>query len=127
MLGSLRKLLGLERGTPQPKPQAQRAQPLQYAQYMNPDGSGGGFGPNNPSPQQPRGIPLGGPAQGLTVADNNPQPQPYGQGFENDVQPGGFNPQTTSHAYYGVQGQYGGMPVQQDVVDPYGWLRTYLR
>lgn len=32
-------------------------QPMQYAQYKKPDGSGGGFGPNRPMPRFDRGMP----------------------------------------------------------------------
>lgn len=45
---NLRKLLGIEKQ--QQKRVERIAKPLhQYAQYMNADGSGGGFGPTNPS------------------------------------------------------------------------------
>jgi hypothetical protein len=90
----LRKLLGLDH--PQQHQQAHpQTQPAQYAQYMNQDGSGGGFGPNNPSQLQVQrqhspanlGVPYGQNPTGEVLNQGGQ----YNPGFT-PLQNSGFGP-----------------------------------
>lgn len=104
-------------------------QPMQYAQYKNLDGTGGGFGPNNPSQLRVggRGMPV------INVEGMYPQDQGMGElNMNNYVQPSYQNHQTSIHG--GFQQNQGinsfGNPVSpqmQPTSDPTGWLRRQIR
>ena len=100
---------------------------MPYAQYMNKDGSGGGFGPNNPS-----ALSVGGhmPVQAVDGQYSQDQGVPMADPTDtiNYLQPAYNNPNTSLNG--GYQQNQGldrfGNPAPQNVqngADPFGWKR----
>ena len=100
-------------------------QPMQYAQYMNQGGTGGGFGPNNPSQGVSQPIQMG-QVQGTEnyVPQDPTAPMSDPTDTQNYLQAAYNNPQTSLNGNFQQQAPQQNL---QQSADPYGWLRSQLR